>query len=511
MSRLMTIDRRSLLKTAALGMAVSTLPFHIAKAQTPKRGGHLVLGVDGASSAQSLDSATFSQSHDQVVGMQLYNTLIELDADGLIPSLAEAWEPSADLKTWTLKLRPQVVFHNGKEFSAADAVYSLNHHRGKDSISAAKPLLTNVESIGAEGKYGLVIRLASPDIDFPYVLSAVHLCMVPEGANFGEGIGTGGYVLESFEPGVRVVTKRNENYFKSDRAFVDSVETLGINDLSARINGLASGELHIINRPDPKMAARIKAIPNVEIYDVPGRGYYTFCMRTIDGPFANNDVRMALKFALDRKDAINKIAGQYGAVGNDHPVSPSDPMFAAGLPQRTFDLDKAAFHFKKSGHTGPLVLSTSDVAFPGANDVAALLKESAAKAGIDITLKNIPGDSFMDTAFGTADCVPLYWNGRPTANLIMTLAYQSTAPWNAGHFKDEQFDQLLVSSRGEADDTKRKQMYHDMQQILNERGSDLSFMFFNVMDAARSNVKGFVPLPHGELSGLRAPEKVWLE
>ncbi len=89
-------------------------------------------------------------------------------------------------------------------------------------------------------------------------------------------------------------------------------------------------------------------------------------------PFDNNDLRLALKYAMDRETMVKKILGGYGTVGNDFPINNTYALFPEGIEQRAYDPDKAAFHYKKSGHSGSVLLRTSDVAFPGAVDAAVL-------------------------------------------------------------------------------------------------------------------------------------------
>ena len=147
-------------------------------------------------------------------------------------------------------------FHNGKTLDASDVISSLNHHRAEGSRSAAKPLVTPIESIRADGKRTVVVELSSGNADFPYLLSDYHLAILPaDGDQLAHptgGIGTGGYILVDYEPGVRLLTKRNPNYWKAGRAHFDEVEVLGINDISARTNALRTGEVDLMNRCDLK-------------------------------------------------------------------------------------------------------------------------------------------------------------------------------------------------------------------------------------------------------------------
>ena len=161
------------------------------------------------------------------IGMQMYNQLTELDINGIPqPSLAESWDTKSGGKEWVFKIRKGVTFHNGKEVTAADVVYSMEHHHGPDSKSPAKPLMSPIATIKATDKYEVTFALESANAEIHYLLSDYHLCVGPEGSNFQDGIGTGAFILDSFKPGDRTITKRNPNYFISDRGFVDSVESV---------------------------------------------------------------------------------------------------------------------------------------------------------------------------------------------------------------------------------------------------------------------------------------------
>lgn len=230
------------------------------------------------------------------------------------------------------KLRRGVTFHNGKEMTAADVVYSLHHHLGEKSQSGAKGYLEVVKSVRASDTYEVTFELHGPYADLPYVLSDYHLLIVPEGSDFRSPIGTGPYVIRVFEPGVRTLAERNPNYWKEGRGWADSVETLALNDLTARTSALQTGAVHFVNRLDPKTVHLLARASNVAILDVPSAGHYTFVMRCDTPPFDNNDLRLALKWGIDRHDLVDKILRGYGRVGNDHPIPEFDPFFHASMP-----------------------------------------------------------------------------------------------------------------------------------------------------------------------------------
>ena len=123
------------------------------------------------------------------------------------------------------------------------------------------------------------------------------------------------------------------------------------------------------------MAAAILTGEPVTIRNVPGKGHYVMIAHCNTPPFDNNDLRLALKYAVDREEMVQKILSGYGTVGNDTPMIKGYPLFDDDIEQRKFDPEKAAEHFKKSGHSGSVLLRTSDVAFPGAVDAARAEKD----------------------------------------------------------------------------------------------------------------------------------------
>ena len=141
-----SINRRQFLE-GALALGISSTIATGALAQTPKRGGHIIVGLNDASASDSLDPGTYT-SFMGIVGAQLWDSLTLVNEHGEVrPALAESWETKPGAVDWVFKLRRGVTFHNGKPFTAADVVHSLNHHGGKGSKSAARSLVRQIAEI----------------------------------------------------------------------------------------------------------------------------------------------------------------------------------------------------------------------------------------------------------------------------------------------------------------------------------------------------------------------------
>ena len=213
-------------------------------ADTPKKGGTLQLGMEGGSASDSLDPRTYADSIPISYGWQIWNGLVEVDAKGdAVGELAESWEAKPGATTWIFNIRKGVTFTSGKTLDADDVIYSLNLHRG-ETKSGAKDLLSGITDIKKLTPNQIEITLKSGDAGLPYVFADYHVLIVPNGfTDFSKPDGTGAFELESFEPGVRVITKNKGNYWKPGRGNFDSVELRYIPDAAARMQALISGQI----------------------------------------------------------------------------------------------------------------------------------------------------------------------------------------------------------------------------------------------------------------------------
>jgi peptide/nickel transport system substrate-binding protein len=157
------------------------------------------------------------------------------------------------------------------------------------------------------------------------------------------------------------------------------------------------------------------------------------------------------------------------------------------LPVHEFDAEKAAFHYKKSGHSGAIQLSVSDAAFPGAVDAAQLVAASAKEAGIDIELVREPSDGYWSNVWNKKPWCACYWGGRPTQDWMYSAAYTSDTEWNDTAWKTgesaEKFNELVVMARSETDEAMRKEQYWEAQQLLQDDGGAIVGMWASFIHA----------------------------
>jgi len=490
------ISRRGLLKTGAAAgvLSLTGMPLRAA----PMKGGKLTAGLSGANTSDSWDSRTHSDIF-MIAAAQgsVFDSLTEIAADGSLKGeLAESWEASSDAKTWTFNLRSGVTFHNGKAFGADDVIASLQMHLGEESKSAAKPIVESIAEMKKNSDTQVVFTLASGNADFPYLMSDYHILMYPAGMieeAIQKGIGTGLYAVTAFDPGVRMTAKRVTDHYKGDAAgFFDEIEYIAINDNTARMNALMTGQVDTINRIDFKTEALLKANPALRIQEVTGNQHYTFAMLTDNAPFDDVNVRRALKYGINRQEMVDKILLGHGAVGNDTPIGPANQYYNAEMEQLAYDPDKAAFYLKEAGLDSLSVdISASNAAFEGAVDAAQLYQASAGKAGINLNVIQEPADGYWSNVWLKKNFSAVYWSGRATEDWMFTTAYEEGVSWNDSQWdrKDSaRFQDLLLTARAELDADARKAQYFEMQEILRDDGGVLVPMFANYVQAVNNRI-----------------------
>ncbi|CAM5523520.1 hypothetical protein ATER59S_04039 [Aquamicrobium terrae] len=340
------LSRRDFLgRAAALGVSAAFAGTLADKAfaQTPVKGGHLKAGLQGGESSNVLDPALNLSQVNFSFGKCWGELLVELNPDGSLENrIAEEIGASDDAKTWTMKIRKGIEFHDGKTVTPEDVVATLERHSDEKSKSAALGILQGIEQMKA-GNDEVVITLKEPNADFPYLMADYHLVIQPNGGkdNPNAGISAGPYKVTVNEPGVRYGGEKFANYWQGDKlGHAAQVEIVVINDPTARSSALQGGQVHMINRVEPKIVDLIKRVPGVTIQTVSGRGFYPFNMFCDTAPFDNNDLRMALKLAMDREELLEKTCAAMARSATTSPstgpirCSPTTSSSASSTPRR---------------------------------------------------------------------------------------------------------------------------------------------------------------------------------
>ena len=510
------LDRREFMAAmSALGFSATAagglLTSAGALAMTPKKGGTARYANNIHGPDDQMDPIVFTSGIDYTRGRVTYNGLVQIrDNMVLAPELAEEWSVSADATEYTFKIRKGVTFHDGSPLTADDVEWSMNRHLGEDSPSVAKALFAAVKEWKKVDSHTVKAILNSPDSDLPAKLGEKQTKIVKKDTeDFKLGNGTGPFVLESFEAGVRSTHVRNENYWREGANF-DAVEVTAITDPLARANALIAGDVDLINQVDSKSVALVEQAEGVRVVSTPSSGFAGICILKNTHPGENDDFVKGMQYIQDRERIVRSILKGHGTPGNDHPIGVAfGADHCSELPQREYDPDKAKFHLGKSGitsaelHVAPVKL--------GIVETCLLMQANLKKIGFDLAIKKVPNDGYWGAVWMKVPMNVVSWNMRPTANAQMAIQFAPGAAWNDTFWHNERMGELLTAQLAETDAAKRHAMLCEMQTLIHNGSGMVIPYHVNEIDGASNRIQGIPNVPLGSLGAYEWPEFAWVE
>jgi peptide/nickel transport system substrate-binding protein len=517
-------SRRRFLTTAALGLTAAGLAVPLSacagsasktssnpsgSAGTPKRGGTLRFGGSGGASTDTLDAHNPLTNTDNARVPMLYDPLVRLNNAGLTEMvLATSITPNATATEWTIKIHPGVVTHKGKPFGAKDVLFSFQ--RMFDNKFAGSTALgpLDLKNSKVTDDTTVLLKYPKPFAILVDALSLYFINMVPVGYNPKDPDGTGPFKYKSFTPGVESTFVRNEHYWQEGLPYLDAIVTTNITDETSQVNGLQSGQLDVINFLSAGSVAALQGGQNVIISKTGSWGPFT--MRVDQKPYSDVRVRQALRLIVDRDQMLKQVFGGQGTVGNDV-FGIKDPKFPTDLPARHQDIAQAKSLLKAAGYDGLTVKLVTTPNSPGQIPAAQVYASQAKAAGVTVDITNqTPTDYFATSYLKTAFSQD-YWPMQPFLVAAGQALAGPSAPFNATHFDDPEYNRLYMEAIATTDDTKQKDLIHQMVQVDYDRGGNIIPYFFPTIDATTKKVHGVEPSATGLSPGGFYWKNFWLD
>lgn len=528
------VDRREFLRTATLlgvsataayAMAGKLTGEHIvprARAATPKMGGNLRCSMRVQ---EMTDPATFDWTEKSNQARQIVEYLTVTGTDNITrPYLAESWNASDDLKTWTLNLRKGVKWNNGDDFGADDVVANfkrwLDPKTGSSNIGLFAAMTEEVDT-GKKDKDGKPVMskrmiegavekvddhtvrlnmsrptLAVPENLYNYPTAIVHRKFDEMGGDLSKNpIGTGPFTMAEYKVGERFVVKKRADYWGGD-VYLDQITYIDHgDDFSARLNALISGQVDMVYEVDINQIDVVEKVPHLVLHEAVTAQTGVARMQVDQKPFDNIKVRQALQACVDRPKLLQIAYRGRGAAGEDHHVSPIHPEYFK-LPAMKFpDYDLAKKLLAEAGHPDGLKLKI-DLGAADAWHAAAMqaMKEQLAPAGIDLQLNIMPGATYWDvwdkTPFGFTS-----WTHRPLGVMVLDLGYRSGVPWNESRYANPEFDKALDQAGATLDVAERRKQMEKVQKILQDDAVMVQPLWRAVFSAAHQNIVNYETHP----------------
>jgi peptide/nickel transport system substrate-binding protein len=392
------VNRRRLLSTAASGAALASLPL-TALAQAKKDSVVLAMTLE----PPGLDpTAGAASAIAEIVQYNIFETLTKINADGTVsPLLAESWEVSPDLKTYTFKLRRGVTFQNGEAFNASAVKFSFERAAAEKSTNKDKRTFSGMESVAAIDDHTVVVLNKSLDPDFLFLMGqATAIIVEPKSAdtNATKPVGTGPYQLTNWNRGSSIVLSQWTGYRSAPSIKIRKVTFRFISDPAAQVAALLAGDIDAFPRVSPRSVAQFKSNPKFQVVVSGSRAKTILAINNKKKPLDDVRVRRAIAAAIDRKAVIEGAGDGYGAPIGSHYV-PGAFGYVDTTGINPFNIEKAKALLAEAGIKTPLELSLKLPPPPYARQGGEVIAAQLAKIGIIAKIENVEWAQWLSGTF----------------------------------------------------------------------------------------------------------------
>ena len=464
-----------------------------------KPGGILRVGATGGGAEDTIDAHRPTSDPDIMRVWNMYESLAVRtpDFEELEMLLAESIEAGKTPKTWDIRLKPDLTFHNGKPVTADDVIFSLRRivDEKDPKVGAASIGYIDAKWLKKLDDRTVRVPLQFANAGFPDDLGQYFNAIVPTDYDPENPVGTGPFKYDSFTPGEQSRFLKNPDYWEDGKPYVDELIIVDFTDDTARVNALLGGQVDAITTLPASQIANVQANPNFKVLISETGAWQPFTMRVDAAPFDDNRVRQAFRLIVDRQQMVDQVLSGQGRIANDL-YAPYDPAFASDLPQREQDLEQAKSLLKQAGHEGLSVELVTAPVFQGIVEAAQVFAEQAKGAGVDVKVRKVDSGTFYGDNYLKWPFAQDFWATR----VYLAQVAQGDlpeSPFNETHWKDPRFLDLIQQARAELDEAKRKEILVEAQTIQHEEGGYIIPYFSNIIDGYSAKLGGFVEAKSG--------------
>ncbi len=513
------IQRRPRRLVVLLTAALVLLAGSQGAAQTPKRGGTLILARQGE--ATNLDPHKVPAFTSHRVFELVYSTLTRLGPDLAVqPELAESWSLSPDGRQVTLRLR-QARFHNGEPFTSADVKFTFERILNPQTKAVARAFFADLDRVEAPDPRTVVMHLKQPNVALLTYLAHPNASVVSEkvarAANDDlsrkeHAIGTGPFRLTEWVPDNFMRFEAVRDFYVPGQPYVDGIRINIVPDEAGLTAALRTKAADLALIADARVAETLGREAGVTVSAKPSLNYHLLFLNTKRKPLDNPKVRQAIALAIDRKQIIDTVA--LGAGDPTGPLPPALPFFAlpAGeYPLYRRDVPRARQLLQEAG-VGPVQLAiltqTTEPVY--AKDIAQIIQQQLGEAGIKVNIELLEFGQWVQRWLkADFDMAPGLNSGQPDPDFYLFRYFTNDGNLNFVHsYQNDAASEAIKRARTLTDPQRRRELYATAQREL---VNGVPFVWLYVgrdYVGLQATTKGFVHLPNGSVVYLR---QTWLD
>lgn len=503
---------------AALALAALTA-FSVtapASAQTPPN----VLVVGQIAEPAALDPHTVTAVNDFRILMNIYDGLVRYTSGTLEvePALAESWTISDDGLTYTFALREGVKFHDGTDFNAEAVKFNFDrmlredhpfYETGPFPLSFFFSSIAEVTAIDATTVEFILSEPFAPflsNLAYPTGLIVSPAAVEEFGEDFARNpSGTGPFKFTEWQSNARVVVERNANYWDGAPS-LEAVIYRPITDSNTRVAEMLSGGVDLMVEVPPDNVGTFSSDPAFALYEQAGPHLWFLILNAKEGPFANQQVRQAVNYAVNKEALVENVLQGTATVA----AGPTPPAFNwaydDSLTPYPYDPDKARAMITEAGFEGAEVTFYVTEGGSGMLDpvpMGTAIQADLNAVGLDVKIETYEWNTFLGRVNpgleGKADMAQMAWMTNDPDTLpflaLRTAAWPDQGGFNSGYYSNPEVDELLEAARQSTDQAERADLYKQMQQIVVEDAPWLFVANWKQNAVASSRVEDFALQP----------------
>src|SRR5262245_39160603 len=447
-------------------------------------------------------------------------TAQELGTYKIVPGLAQKWDISKDGRTYTFQLRPNVKFHDGTALTAESVKFCFDRQMNDQGPYYAtgtypyvKGFLGNVAGVEVVNPSTVQIRLKAPLTPFLQYLAHHSLYVYsPEALKkWGKDmvkhpVGTGPFKLETWEPGVKVVLAKNDEYWGGAPKIRQAIY-VPIIEAQARLSAIKTGEIDLTMDVPPDSLDDLRRDPNIVVAETNSSAVWYVVLNTRHPAMKNRRVRQALNYAVNKEAIIRDILKGTAIVA----ASPLSPVYGAyaepGVQRYPYDPEKAKALLKEAGHAGGFELTflvpESGSGMQSPVEMATVIQANLAAVGVKAKIQTMEWGAYLKKYLDGPDMAEMSWNpsiGDPDHMMYMLLSSDRFPPaFNAGFYQNPKVDDILRKGRTTIDEKERIPLYREAQRLVTEDAPWIIVDHGKQVIVHRKRVQGFKLHPNFDL------------